>query len=287
MTPEARIGDALGVRPVSTRRVSGGCISEARRVELADGRVVFAKTHSGGAPEMFPAEAAGLQALAAAPGGPPVPRVLHADAHLIIMEWLAPGRLDGPGWQRFGRAFAALHRTSSPDDRGHGFEGDNFIGATPQRNDWDPDGAAFFAKRRLGFQVRLARDQGYLDSDDVRQAEGLTQRIPELLSPCVAEPPSLLHGDLWSGNVHARSDGVACLVDPAAYFGFREADLAMTRLFGAFPRDFYAAYEEAWPLPVGAEERVGLFNLYHLLNHLNLFGEGYLGQVRAQLRRGA
>ncbi len=202
------------------------------------------------------------------------------------MEWLPPGRLDGPGWQRFGRAFAALHRTSSPDERGHGFEGDNFIGATPQRNDWDLDGAAFFAERRLGFQVRRARDQGYLNPEDVRRADLLAQRTPDLLGPCAAEPPSLLHGDLWSGNVHARADGVACLVDPAAYFGFREADVAMTRLFGTFPRDFYAAYEEAWPLPAGAEERVGLFNLYHLLNHLNLFGEGYLGQVRAQLRRG-
>ena len=178
-----------------------------------------------------------------------------------------------------------MHRTSCPDARGHGFDGDNFIGATPQRNDWDPDGAAFFAEGRLGFQFRLARDMGRLGSEDVRHAERLSLRLSDLLGPCAAEPPSLLHGDLWSGNVHARADGVACLVDPAAYFGFREADLAMTRLFGSFPADFYAAYAEAWPLPAGAEERVGVFNLYHLLNHLNLFGEGYLGQVRAQLRR--
>ena len=133
--------------------------------------------------------------------------------------------------------------------------------------------------------MRLATDAGLLTRGDTRAADALIDRLPELLAPCAAEPPALLHGDLWGGNVHARDDGVACLIDPATHYGFREHDLAMTRLFGSFPASFYGAYAESWPLPAGAAGRVGLFQLYHLLNHLNLFGGGYLGQVRSALSR--
>ncbi len=285
MTLQDRLEAALGQRPTALRRASGGCINDAHRVDLPDGTSVFAKSLSGADPAMFPAEAAGLRALAqAGADAPPVPAVLYVGAALLVMEWLPPGRLDNSGWQAFGRALAALHRCAPPEG-GHGFPGDNFIGATPQPNPWTRDGVEFFAEHRIGFQVRLAADRGLLHDRDVASADRLVDRLPELLAPCADGPASLLHGDLWSGNVHARDDGVACLIDPATHFGLREADLAMTRLFGAFPPAFYRAYEEAWPLPAGASERVGLFNLYHLINHLNLFGTGYLGQVRSVLQR--
>ncbi len=139
----------------------------------------------------------------------------------------------------------------------------------------------FFAEHRLGFQARLAFDRGRLDRGTLGQVEALMDRLPGLLPE--GEPASLLHGDLWVGNVFARADGTGCLVDPAAHYGFREADLAMTRLFGSLPPAFYDAYEAAWPLPEGAGSRVDLFNLYHLLNHLNLFGGAYGASVRGVL----
>jgi fructosamine-3-kinase len=180
---------------------------------------------------------------------------------------------------------AELHRHAPPAPRRHGFDDDNFIGATAQPNPWTDDGAAFFSEHRIGFQVRLARDRGLLSAAHAAQADRVRTRLPDLLAPCALEPPALLHGDLWSGNVHARQDGVVCLIDPAAHYGLREADLAMTRLFGSLPGEFYAAYDEAYPLPSGVAERVAVFNLYHLLNHLNLFGTGYLGQVLTILSR--
>lgn len=288
MTLFDRIEAALGVRPVASEAVSGGCINDAQRVDLPGGASLFVKTHRGGDPALFPAEAAGLAALAAAgPDAPPTPEVLHVEPELLVLRWLKPGRLADHGWRGFGAALAALHHRTSPDGR-HGFPGDNFIGATPQPNPWSAgSGAAaaveFFAEHRIGFQVRLGRDRGLLTTTDVAASERLVARLPGLLAPCAAEPCALLHGDLWSGNVHAADDGTAWLIDPATYYGFREADLAMTRLFGGFPPVFYRAYDEAWPLPTGAAERVPLFNLYHLLNHLNLFGAAYLGQVRSVL----
>lgn len=274
-----RIEAALGSAPVRAAGVSGGSINRAERVELADGRTVFVKTNDRAPPDMFPEEARGLEALASA-GGPPVPEVHHVDPEMIVLSWLPPGRLDAGGWAELGRALAHQHRTTAPR---HGFDADNYIGSTRQPNPWTADGIAFFAEHRLGFQVRLARDRGRLDRPSVQRADAVIARLPELL-PADA-PASLLHGDLWSGNVHPRADGVGCILDPAAYYGFREADLAMTRLFGALPRAFYDGYEEAWPLPADAAGRVDLFNLYHLLNHLNLFGGGYASGVQAALRK--
>ena len=139
----------------------------------------------------------------------------------------------------------------------------------------------FFRERRLLPQLR--RGEGYLDEKDRRCAEKLLARLEELLPE--PEAPSLLHGDLWSGNYITGPDGRAWLIDPAAYVGHREADLAMTELFGGYPAAFYDAYREAWPLQPGYEQRREIYNLYHLLNHLNLFGPSYLGSVRQILRR--
>ena len=275
-TPRSAVEAALGARVTDARRVTGGSIAEAFRVALDDGRIVFAKTARGAPPEMFPEEARGLTALAG--GGPPVPEVLHVGAEVLVLAWIEPGRLDDAGAARLGEALATLHRRTAPR---HGFDADNYLGATRQPNPWTEDGVAFFAEQRLGFQARLAVDRGRLDLAALRQVEALMARLPDLLPG--SEPASLLHGDLWVGNVFARADGTGCLVDPAAHYGFREADLAMTRLFGSLPPAFYDAYQAAWPLPDGATGRVDLFNLYHLLNHLNLFGGAYRAQVEGVL----
>jgi protein-ribulosamine 3-kinase len=274
-----RIEALVGSRVRDPLPVSGGCINACFRVDLDDGRRVFVKTNEAAPPRMFPEEARGLDALASAEGGPPVPAVVAVAEDALVLEWLPPGRVGPDGWADLGRALAALHRKTAT---AHGFEADNYIGSTPQKNGWNADGVAFFAESRIGHQVRLAAEQGLLGAGSRAAAERLMARLPELLP--ADEPPALLHGDLWSGNVHGRADGVACLVDPAAYFGYREADLAMTQLFGRFPQVFYDAYDEAWPRLAGHQARVDLFNLYHLLNHLNLFGGSYRTSVESILK---
>jgi protein-ribulosamine 3-kinase len=174
-----------------------------------------------------------------------------------------------PDWPAMARLIANLHRRTGER---FGWDTDNWIGLAPQLNGWRDDWAAFFLERRLRPQVERAMEKGFtLDVPDMRD---LVRHRPE---------PSLLHGDLWSGNVGFTPEGPV-IFDPAVYYGDRETDLAMTKLFGGFPAEFYAAYQAEWPLPQGYETRKTLYNLYHLLNHLNLFGAGYLGQVKATLR---
>ena len=164
---------------------------------------------------------------------------------------------------------AGVHRCTGPR---FGWERDNWIGLAPQRNGWSADWPAFFEEKRLAPQLELARSKGY--SFEIPDVKALLDHDPQ---------PSLLHGDLWRGNAGFTAAGPV-LFDPAVYYGDRECDLAMTELFGGFPRGFSKAYEAELPLPAGYEARKHLYNLYHLLNHLNLFGAGYLGQVEAALR---
>ena len=178
----------------------------------------------------------------------------------------------GGDYRALARMLAALHRTQS--DR-YGWPGDNYIGATPQPNGWSTDWVEFWRERRMKPQLALAASNGFaVDSGFL--LEGLGKLIGH------QPPASLLHGDLWSGNAGFHR-GEPVIFDPAVYYGDREADLAMTELFGGFPREFYAAYDEAYPLPAGYAQRKHLYNLYHLLNHLNLFGGAYLGQVESTL----
>ncbi|MFN8457131.1 MAG: fructosamine kinase family protein [Anaerolineae bacterium] len=179
-----------------------------------------------------------------------------------------------------GNRSAALHRVFGPS---FGLEQDNFIGANPQSNLPNDNWLAFFREQRLAFQMELARRNGYLTPQRARWLEKLLARLGDWLP---AQPPaSLLHGDLWGGNWLTLASGEPALIDPAVYYGHREADLAFTELFGGFPATFYTAYQSAWPLEAGYEERKHLYNLYHLLNHLNLFGEGYGSSVDSILRR--
>ncbi len=252
------------------RAVGGGSISRAARVEGPDGPF-FLKFGPSTPPGMFAAEAEGLEALACAASGLVVPRVLAVDAAWIALEWLEPAPRAAGFGERLGRGLATLHRSTGT----WGWERDNFIGSLPQENTPAATWAEFWWTRRLEPQLRRARTLGRLPAQE-RDWERLRDALPRLLAPAEEDGPSLLHGDLWSGNYMATARGPA-LVDPATYRGHREADLAMTELFGGFGADFYAAYEEAWPLRPGyREERRAVYQLYYLLVHVTLFGGAYV-----------
>ncbi len=267
--------------------VGGGCIADATRVESGGGSY-FLKWSEGEAGQTFEAEVAGLRALREACSPLVVPEVLAAEnaarerPGFLLMAWLEPGRRDAGFWQRFGEGLASLHHHTPTDGR-YGFERDTFIGRLPQSNRWAEDWPTFFRSQRLAPQITLAREQGRWKAAWNRPAERLLDRLGDMLP---AEPPaSVLHGDLWSGNVLTASDSRAALIDPAAYVGHRETDLALTELFGGFDRRFYDAYRAAWPLEPGYAERREVYNLYHLVNHLNHFGASYAGGVERTLRR--
>ena len=195
-----------------------------------------------------------------------VPRILDHGTDFLVLEQLDLRR--SGDWAALAQMLAKLHRTSGPR---FGWHRDNWIGATPQLNDWRDDWATFFLECRIEPQLALARRNGF--SIPFPKENLLEGHKPS---------PSLLHGDLWSGNAGFIDEGPV-IFDPAVYYGDREADIAMTELFGGFPARFYAAYSEAYPLPDGYEARKHLYNLYHLLNHLNIFGAGYLAQVQRTL----
>jgi fructosamine-3-kinase len=267
--------------PTPPRSVGGGCINEA--VTLSDGEHgYFVKLNRADRLDMFEAEAEGLAEMAAT-RSIRVPRPVctgTADGQAyLVMERLELGRPRGDGQAQAGRQLAALHRNTWGQ---FGWRRDNTIGSTPQPNTPAENWADFWGRNRLGFQLRLARRNGY--GGRLQQRGGkLLERFPALLDH--APEPSLLHGDLWGGNMSFDRDGNPVVYDPAVYYGDREADLAMTELFGGFGGDFYAAYREAWPLAPGYGTRKLLYNLYHILNHLNLFGSGYLGQAQNMIDR--
>ena len=288
------LAERLGVTLQAQRPVAGGDIHSAWSLELADGGRLFAKTNRVEALPLLEAEADGLAALAAAadPLRLSVPQPLAlglvGERAVLVLPWLelVSGGQSAPGWRALGAALADLHRRSltlacGPGDRFDGPFGwprDNVIGATPQANGWLPDWGSFFAERRLAPQLELlARRSGAL-----RGGEELRARLPGWLESHQPEP-CLVHGDLWSGNAGLGGDGRGALFDPSVHRADREVDLAMARLFGGFPEPFFAGYEQAWPLPAGHQQRRPLYNLYHLLNHANLFGAGYRQQAQGRI----
>ncbi|MBU1431684.1 fructosamine kinase family protein [Myxococcota bacterium] len=271
--------EALGGGPLrQASPVSGGDIAEAWRLTLHDGQRRFLKVHAAPPLGLFEAEAAGLAALAAVAGAPRTPRVDLVGPGFLLMEDLGAGRPTPEALAQLGEGLAALHHAVGPC---FGFHIDNFCGLSPQHNPQMADGYAFFAEHRLLAQAQRARDAGRLSSTDTRRVDQLCHRLEGLIPP---QPPSLIHGDLWSGNAHFTPIGAA-LIDPAVSWSWAEADLAMTMMFGAFDPRFYEAYLAHRPLEPGWRERAALYNLYHQLNHLNLFGGGYLDGARATLRR--
>lgn len=267
---------------VGSEVVTGGSINETLVVQLASGGRYFVKTNAGEQPRMFATEAAGLRALAEV-GELRVPEVIAHTDDFLVLELVEQGAPRRKFFEIFGQRLAELHRKSSGVSR-FGFEHDNYIGSTPQQNRWSDDWVDFFRDQRLGYQLRLADTNGVASRELLQLGQRLMTRL-DLLIGRPAEPSCLLHGDLWSGNYLCGKDGYPVLIDPATYYGRREAELAMTQLFGGFDRRFYAAYEATWPLESGAEERIELYKLYHLLNHLNLFGASYLGSCLQVMRR--
>ncbi len=260
----------------------GGCINSAYRLE-GEGGAYFVKLNRKELCPMFEAEAEGLREIAATKTvrvpAPVCWGVAHDRAYLVMESLnLRPGR--GACDRIMGQRLAAMHEVEKPY---FGWFRDNTIGSTPQPNRRHGDWIEFWAERRLGFQLELAASQGYGRSLQ-REGEKLRERLPVFFAGYNPKP-SLLHGDLWGGNYAADETGEPVIFDPACYYGDREADIAMTELFGGFGKDFYAAYAESYPLEAGYATRKLLYNLYHILNHLNLFGGGYRAQAENMIAR--
>lgn len=266
---------------LAARPVGGGCINHAFVLEGRDGERFFVKTNAVERLAMFEAEAEGLAALRASSGGPRVPEPVCSGTHggqaYLILECIEFGPTSAKAQERLGSQLAALHRVTAPR---FGWHRDNTIGATPQPNGWTSDWIVFLRERRLGYQLRLAERNGY-GGRLLRDGERLLGALERFFDRLPV--PSLLHGDLWGGNSGMDRQGRPVIFDPAVYYGDREADVAMTELFGGYAAGFYAAYRGAWPLDPGYRVRRTLYNLYHVLNHLNLFGAAYRAQAENML----
>ena len=258
---------------LNQQSVGGGCINETSRIN--DGkRSYFVKTNSVTHGDMFAAEAEALEEMAGSNTIKVPQPICHGDdGHqcYIVMEYL--DMRGSPNMEVFGRKFAEMHRITKNQ---FGWHRNNTIGATPQMNAWQQDYIKFWREQRLGYQLELAARKG-CGKELLNLGDKLMEKFPALFKS-YKPVPSMLHGDLWGGNASALSDGTPVIYDPAFYYGDREADLAMTQLFGGFGQRFYSAYNEAWPLPEGYQLRKTFYNLYHIINHFNMFGGGYLGQ---------
>ncbi len=272
---------------IDSRWVTGGCINSAARIDTDVGDRVFVKWNAHASADFFRREAEGLDALAAA-GPVRVPEVLGWSAPgstgppWLALEYVPPGRTVGRFEELLGAGLGQLHAPSEGQGR-FGWATDNYIGSLEQPNDWTGDWAAFWRDRRLAYQLESA--SALFSPSDLTDFDALFQELDGLLSAGAAEGPSLVHGDLWSGNVYADAEGQPVLIDPAVYRGHREVDLAMSELFGGFGSRFYEAYDGARPLSEGyAESRRAVYQLYPLLVHVNLFGHGYVDGARRALR---
>jgi len=256
--------------------VGGGCINTTEVLEGC-GQRYFVKLNDSDRFDMFAAESDGLSEIAASKSvrvPQPVCAGMHAGQAYLVLEYLDIGRGTGTSDELLGRQLAAMHRTRSPR---FGWRRANTIGSTPQINTPEDDWITFYREHRLRFQFELVAKNGFGDNLQ-RRGDLLLENLPVFFANYNPQP-SLLHGDLWGGNHAVLSDGTPVIFDPAVYYGDRETDLAMTELFGGYGPRFYAAYHEAWPLDPGYPVRRNLYNLYHVLNHLNLFGGGYRGQA--------
>lgn len=271
------IGKATGKKFfVNHRRsISGGCINQGYALSGDD--IYFVKVNSASQVAMFEAEALGLQQMLAT-ATIRVPKPIcwgtTAGAAYLVLEWLELGSGDTKSWQEMGRKLAAMHSHTSDQ---FGWKQNNTIGSTPQINTRTADWAEFYAQHRLGYQFQLAKQRG----GHFPQQETLLAAIPQMFADYQPQP-SLVHGDLWGGNAACTATGEPVIFDPATYFGDREVDIAMTELFGGFPAAFYHGYNE-FPLDPGYEKRKTLYNLYHILNHFNLFGGGYGSQANRMI----
>ncbi|MCK7520809.1 MAG: fructosamine kinase family protein [Ignavibacteriales bacterium] len=252
-------------------------------IQMFSGEKYFLKINNHVPSDMFTKEANGLKEIEKSKSIR-VPKVEMAKENFILMECIEGKNKSKNFFEDFGIQFAKMHKY---EGECFGFYEDNYIGSTIQKNipseeeklDW----TKFYFNKRLLFQFKLAEINGYVDSELRKYFSLLENKIEQILDS-KPEKPSLLHGDLWAGNYIADENGRACLIDPAVYYGNREADLAMTKLFGGFTKDFYTSYDKIYPLKDGHDYRENIYKLYHVLNHLNLFGSGYYQQALSLIK---
>lgn len=280
---EAALFQTLGspTQVDSIQFVSGGCINNAIRLNTSKGPF-FLKWNESQPAYMFEAEAKGLALLASA-NAVRIPEVIGhgevAEKSYLLLEFI-DSRPPAKGyWERFGEELAKLHRQQTSH---YGLDFENYMGSLNQQNTPHDKWVDFFVEKRLRPQFGMAFYHHKIPENYLRKLDKLAQQLPHILT---TEPPSLVHGDLWKGNLMVGYRGEPCLIDPAVYFGHREIDLAMTKLFGGFTQDFYRAYQEAYPLEPGSDERMEIYNLYPLMIHVNLFGISYLSGVDRILKK--
>lgn len=260
------------------RSVSGGCINQGYAVSQGD-RSFFVKVNQASQVEMFQAEAIGLKQMGETKTirvPEPICWGVAANSAYIVLEWLQFGRSNSQSWEKMGQNLAAMHRYTG--SKSFGWEQNNTIGSTPQINTWTENWAEFFTQYRIGYQLQLAGRRGGSFPDTKRVLAAIEQSLSD------RQPqPSLVHGDLWSGNAGMLVSGEPVILDPATYWGDPEVDIAMTELFGGFPATFYQSYNEVFSLDSGYKQRKTIYNLYHILNHFNLFGGGYASQANRMI----
>lgn len=267
--------------------VSGGCINQGYRLR-DNQRSYFIKINRATDLPMFAAEAESLQQMRETQTiytPKPICWNTLGNAAYLVLEWLDIKTIsnNNQAWEKMGQQLAAMHRWQPPNSSKNGPFGwgiNNTIGSTPQINTWTTNWAEFWTEHRIGYQLKLAKRKG----GDFPQADRLLAKIPALLGNHDPQP-SVVHGDLWGGNAAIMTDNTPVIFDPATYFADREVDLAMTELFGGFPPAFYQGYQKFWPLEPGFEQRKILYNLYHILNHFNLFGGSYESQANRAIEQ--
>ncbi|MDP2238093.1 MAG: fructosamine kinase family protein [Bacteroidales bacterium] len=264
-----------------TRALGGGSINDCCKLVYARKSFFMKWNYADRYPQMFVKEALGLEKLSAT-NSIKIPEVIgtgeEASLAFLILSYVEKGHASQSFWHEFGTQLAQLHKNTAAH---FGLNHDNFIGSLEQKNSFCDNWPEFFAGMRLEPQIRMARNRGAFDSASLMAFERLFGKLDKLFP---AEAPALLHGDLWSGNFLCNEKSAPVLIDPAIYYGHREMDLAMSKLFGGFDNSFYTAYHSSFPLEKGWQTRVDLCNIYPLLVHVNLFGGGYVSQVKSILR---
>jgi protein-ribulosamine 3-kinase len=280
---KVRIEEKLGTKIKSFTSLSGGCISDAYKVTTKDGAKYFLKYNPAISFDMFIKEANGLKELSKA-NAIRIPEVLGFDEDYMLLEFILSGGKGNKFFEEFGKQFAEMHKHFS---EAFGFYEDNYIGSNPQINIPDEKEKTswvnFYFNKRILFQLQLAEKLGNSTPELRKGILKLESKIEKIIGD-TKEKPSLLHGDLWGGNYMVDENSNAVLIDPAVYYGHREADLGMTKLFGGFSSEFYRAYVDTFPLEDGYDYRENLYKLYHVLNHLNLFGGGYYSQALSLIK---
>jgi fructosamine-3-kinase len=274
-----RIQSELDSEIQSSTSIHGGDINQAEKITLDSGNTLFVKWNEDAPDSMFEVEAKGLNLLKSADSGLKIPSPLLIADTFLVLDWMEEGGGKNNSAFEFGQQLAQLHKTSSDQ---FGLNHDNFIGRLPQSNTKHSNWFDFFALERIEPQVRMGIESGKLTRSLLKDVEGLYKKLGSIFP---TEEPSLLHGDLWSGNYMFTKSGGTSIYDPAVYFGHREMDLAMTRLFGGFSANFYDGYKEEFPLSGGFDSRVNIYNLYPILVHANLFGGSYCRQAENIINR--